>query len=137
MWWAELFAWHPLQKSERFNPVLDGNGKPVIVVKFATDITQKKLRSLADASRIAAIERSQAVIEFKLDGTILTANANFLNVMGYSLAENKRIGKGGREIYIQASYNPILDLNGKLAVSAATIASAGLSDGNDLFVFRA
>ncbi|MBW8857453.1 MAG: PAS domain-containing protein, partial [Bradyrhizobium sp.] len=96
-----------------------------------------------------AIEKAQAVIEFNMDGTIITANANFLGTLGYSLAEikgkhhsmfvepserdgaayrefwatlnrgqyqaaeYKRIGKGGKEVYIQASYNPILDLNGK------------------------
>ena len=93
--------------------------------------------------------KSQAVIEFNMDGTIRTANENFLDALGYTLgeiqgkhhsmfvepaernapayrefweklnrgqyqaAEYKRIGKGGREIWIQASYNPILDLNGK------------------------
>ena len=100
-------------------------------------------------AQAAAISRSQAVIEFKMDGTIITANQNFLDAMGYRLdeiqgkhhqmfappelrgseaytafwaslnrgefqaAEYKRVGKGGREVWIQASYNPILDLNGK------------------------
>ena len=36
-----------------------------------------------------------------------------LNRGEYQTAEYKRIGKGGREVWIQASYNPILDLNGK------------------------
>ncbi|MDH6262772.1 PAS domain-containing methyl-accepting chemotaxis protein [Bradyrhizobium sp. BR13661] len=132
-----------------YNPVLDGNGKTVMVAKIATEITQKKIRSLADASKIAAIGRAQAVIEFKLDGTIVTANENFCNALGYSLAEIqgkhhsmfvapaerdgaayrefwaklnrgeyqagefKRIGKGGREVWILASYNPLLDEDGK------------------------
>ncbi|OAF15300.1 histidine kinase [Bradyrhizobium neotropicale] len=132
-----------------YNPVLDGAGKPVKVVKIATDITEKKIRSMADASKIAAISRAQAVIEFKLDGTIVTANENFRNALGYSLseiqgkhhslfvpqaerdsatyrefwaalnrgqyqaAEYKRIGKGGREVWILASYNPLLDEAGK------------------------
>jgi len=140
---------HEVWIEASYNPVLDGNGKPVVVVKFATDITQKKLRSLADASKIAAIDRAQAVIEFKLDGTILTANDNFLGALGYSLAEiqgkhhsmfvepserdsagyrefwaalnrgeyrsaeYKRIGKGGKEVWILASYNPLLDEAGK------------------------
>src|SRR5271166_6391505 len=96
-----------------------------------------------------AIGKSQAVIEFETDGTIITANRNFLDALGYKLeeikgkhhsmfvaaemrdsaeyrafwaalnrgeyqaAEYKRIGKGGREVWIQASYNPILDVNGK------------------------
>ncbi|MCK1711408.1 MULTISPECIES: PAS domain-containing methyl-accepting chemotaxis protein [unclassified Bradyrhizobium] len=132
-----------------YNPVLDGNGKSVKVVKIATDITAKKIHGMAEASKIAAIGRVQAVIEFKLDGTIVTANENFCKALGYSLAEIqgkhhsifvepsardsasyrefwaalnrgeyqagefKRIGKGGREVWILASYNPLLDETGK------------------------
>ena len=132
-----------------YNPIFDMTGKPFKVVKFATDITQDKLRNADYIGQIDAIGKSQAVIEFKLDGTIITANANFLSAMGYTLgeiqgkhhsmfvepsyrdsaeyanfwaslgrgefqaAEYKRIAKGNREIYIQASYNPILDMNGK------------------------
>lgn len=105
---------------------------------------------LADyAAQIDAINRCMAVIQFSLDGTILTANENFLRIVGYSLeeiqgkhhslfvdaaygasgeykefwaklnrgeyltGEFKDVGKGGREVWIQASYNPILDQNGK------------------------
>jgi methyl-accepting chemotaxis protein len=132
-----------------YNPILDEKGKPFKVVKFATDVTEPKLRTADLAGQIAAIGKSQAVIEFNMDGSILTANENFLNALGYSLGEIKgkqhsmfvdpsdrdgaayrefwanlnagkyqagefkRIGKGGREVWIQASYNPILDLNGK------------------------
>jgi len=132
-----------------YNPLIDDTGKPFGVVKFATDVTAEKLKSADLAGQIAAIDKAQAVIEFNMDGTIVTANANFLAALGYSLAEikghhhsmfvepserdgsgyrefwaalnrgqyqaaeYKRIGKGGKEIYIQASYNPILDLNGK------------------------
>ena len=132
-----------------YNPILDRSGKPVKVVKYATDITAQKLRSADFEGQIAAIHKSQAVIEFSLDGTVLTANENFLKTLGYTLGEirgqhhrmfvdpvyresaeyrmfwerlsrgeydagqYKRIGKGGTEIWIQASYNPIMDLNGK------------------------
>jgi methyl-accepting chemotaxis protein len=132
-----------------YNPVLGRDNKPVKVVKFATDITKQKIRSMADAGKIAAINRSQAVIEFNLDGTIVTANENFLKVLGYALSEiqgrhhslfvapaerdsaayrefwaalnrgdyqsgeYKRVAKGGRVVWIQASYNPILDETGK------------------------
>ena len=132
-----------------YNPVFDEQGKPFKVVKFATDITQQKLKNADLAGQLEAIGKSQAVIEFNLDGTILTANDNFLRALGYSLGEIqgkhhsmfvdlaerdspayrefwtalkrgefqagefKRIGKGGRDVWIQASYNPILDLNGK------------------------
>jgi methyl-accepting chemotaxis protein len=131
-----------------YNPVLDEKGEPFAVVKFATDVTQQKLQAADVGGQLAAIGKSQAVIEFKLDGTIITANENFLQAMGYLLSEiqgkhhkmfvepamrdsaeykefwaalnrgqyqageYKRIGNGGKEIWIQASYNPILDLNG-------------------------
>jgi len=132
-----------------YNPVFDANGKPFKVIKFATDVTEQKLRNSDMAGQIAAIGKSQAVIEFNLDGTVITANDNFLHTLGYTLgeikgrhhsmfvdpaerdssayrefwaalnrgeyqaAEYRRIGKGGREVWIQASYNPIMDLNGK------------------------
>jgi methyl-accepting chemotaxis protein len=132
-----------------YNPILDKSGKPTGVVKFAADITAAKTHSLEDAGKLAAIGRAQAVIEFAMDGTVLTANDNFLAAMGYSLGEIKgkhhsmfvepsvrdgsdyrefwsrlnrgeyfpgefkRIGKGGKEVWILASYNPILDARGK------------------------
>lgn len=132
-----------------YNPILNEAGKPFKVVKFATEVTEQKLKTADSDGQIAAIGKSQAVIEFNMDGTIRNANPNFLNAMGYTLsevqgrhhsmfvetdernspaykefweslnrgkyqaAEYKRIAKGGREIWIQASYNPILDLNGK------------------------
>jgi methyl-accepting chemotaxis protein len=132
-----------------YNPVRDANGKPFKVVKFATDVTAKKIRSMEYIGKVDAILRAQAVIEFNMDGTILTANENFLKAMGYSLAEiqgkhhsmfaepamresaeyrefwaklnrgeyaaaeYKRIGKGGKEVWILASYNPILDERNK------------------------
>jgi methyl-accepting chemotaxis protein len=112
-------------------------------------VTEQKLKAADNDGQIAAIRKSQAVIEFNMDGTIRTANQNFLDAMGYTLAEvrgrhhsmfvqpaerdmpayrefwdklnrgqyqaaeYRRVAKGGREVWIQASYNPILDLNGK------------------------
>ncbi len=132
-----------------YNPIMDMNGKPFKVVKYATDITARKLESADVQGQLDAISRVQAVIQFNLDGTIITANENFLGTMGYSLEEikgkqhsmfvepdfaqsdeyrkfweklrrgefesrvYKRIGKGGKEVWIQASYNPIMDMNGK------------------------
>lgn len=132
-----------------YNPVLDKNGNVVRIIKFATDITASKLHSADYNGQIQAINKSQAVIEFDLDGIILNANGNFLNAVGYTIdevkgahhrmfvpaeyakseeyaafwrglreghydhGEYKRIGKDGREIWIQASYNPIFDMNGK------------------------
>lgn len=132
-----------------YNPILDEKGHAFKVVKYATDVTETKLNSADLSGQIAAIGKSQAVISFDLDGTIQTANDNFLQTLGYSLSEIqgrqhsmfvasgerdsaayrefwaalrrgeyqagefKRMGRGGKEVYIQASYNPILDMNGK------------------------
>ncbi|MBC9884106.1 PAS domain-containing protein, partial [Bradyrhizobium sp. INPA01-394B] len=60
-----------------YNPVMDDTGKPFGVVKFATDVTAEKLKTADLAGQIAAIDKAQAVIEFNMDGTIITANANF------------------------------------------------------------
>jgi methyl-accepting chemotaxis protein len=133
-----------------YTPVLGAGRKVVKVVKLALDITQAKVKSAEDASILKAIFRSQAVIEFDLDGVILEANENFQQVTGYGrdelvghhhriLAEPayaasplyaqfwdrlrqgefladefRRLGKGGREVWLEASYNPIFDANGKI-----------------------
>ncbi|WP_276592380.1 MULTISPECIES: PAS domain-containing methyl-accepting chemotaxis protein [unclassified Methylobacterium] len=70
-----------------YTPVLDRNGKTVKVVKIATDVTAERARNAMDAGQIAAINRSQAVIHFAINGTITDANANFLATMGYTLDE--------------------------------------------------
>ena len=72
-----------------YNPILDLNGKPFKVVKYATDMTEQKLRNADYMGQIAAIGKSQAVIEFKMDGTVLTANDNFLKALGYSWMRSK------------------------------------------------
>ncbi len=132
-----------------YNPILDLNGQPFKIVKYASDVTEQKLKNADFSGQINAISMSQAVIEFNMDGTITYANENFLTTMGYSLdeikgkhhsmfaepdfarsteykdfweklnhgefesGEYKRLGKGGKEVWIQASYNPIMDLNGQ------------------------
>mgnify|MGYP001793898053 CR=1 FL=1 len=131
-----------------YNPIIDANGKVFKVVKFASDITQQEIDSNENFSKIDAIARSQAVIEFELDGTIIDANQNFLDAMGYLKDEIvgkkhalfveedygkseeyrqfwdglrrgeyrdgtfKRQAKGDRDVWIMASYHPVLDLNG-------------------------
>lgn len=70
-----------------YNPIFDANNKPFKVVKFATDITEKKKQNTDYESQLDAISKSQAVISFELDGTILSANDNFLNALGYTLGE--------------------------------------------------
>lgn len=131
-----------------YNPIFDLNGKPIKVVKYATDITEQKLQNANYQGQIEAIRKAQAVIEFDMDGTIQTANQHFLDAMGYTLDEiqgkhhslfvtpelknsqdykafwkrlnegnfeadeYERIGKGGRSVFIQATYNPILNADG-------------------------
>src|SRR5262249_13701415 len=68
-----------------YNPILGRNGKPYKVVKLASDITEQKQQAANNKGQIDAINRSQATIEFNLDGTIIAANQNFLNALGYSL----------------------------------------------------
>lgn len=132
-----------------YNPVVNSAGRVVKVVKIASDITERKMRSADFEGQVDALNRSQAVIHFELDGTILDANDNFLGAVGYSIDEIrgqhhgmfvdpkyresadykrfweelaqgefkadefKRFGKGGREIWIQATYNPIMDAAGR------------------------
>ena len=145
-----------------YNPVLDGSGKVTKVVKYAIDITDAQNRSSENAGKMAAIDRTQASIEFSLDGKVLWANDNFLKTLGYSLEDikgqhhrlfcepgyanshdyvafwqklnrgeidaglYKRIGKGGKEVWIQAAYTPIADAAGRLSkvVKYATDVSA-------------
>ncbi|MET3587135.1 methyl-accepting chemotaxis protein [Pseudorhizobium tarimense] len=151
------------------------------VVKIASDITAAKMKAAEDQGKIEAISRTQAVIEFKPTGEILSANQNFLDCLGYQLSEIvgrhhrmfcepslsesedyrqfwrelaqgvpkadefKRIGKNGKAVWIQASYNPILDADGKVfkivkfatdvterarAVDEIAAGPTGLAEGN-------
>ncbi len=133
-----------------YNPIFDRDGRPIGVVKFATDVSARKRRDADAHGQLAAISRSQAVIEFELDGTIITANPNFCSALGYGVeeivgkhhrmfvdpaeaksreyaefwdrlregkfqaAEYRRIGKAGREVWIQATYNPIFAPSGRI-----------------------
>lgn len=81
-------------------PVLDSRGNPKKIIALVADITAKKIKDLANAGQVSAIERAQAVVEFNLDGTIITANKNFLNVMGYTLGEMQ--GKHDR-VFVESS----------------------------------
>ncbi|MCA9122146.1 MAG: PAS domain S-box protein [Planctomycetaceae bacterium] len=130
--------------------VLTGVAVAGVAWWFTRKITPMLLSAADNQGQVNAIDKSQAVIEFNLDGTIRTANTNFLKAVGYTLAEIqgkhhsifvdsafaqskeyeqfwerlnrgefnaaefRRVGKGGKEIWIQASYNPILDHNGEV-----------------------
>lgn len=132
-----------------YNPVFNAAGDLAGIVKFARDVTAEKRLALDAAGQIAALGRSQAVIEFDMTGKILRANENFCAVMGYGCdelpgrfhadliasgerespayaafwealrrgefqqGEFRRIAKSGAEVWIQATYNPILDASGK------------------------
>jgi methyl-accepting chemotaxis protein len=129
-------------------PLKEGSKTVGFVVEWAD--AKARLLNVDYTAQIAAISRSQAIIEFTVDGTIMGANENFLNLMGYSLpelvgkhhsmfvdrelvasndyktfwqalregryqsSEFKRITKAGKEVIISASYNPILDIHGKV-----------------------
>ena len=135
------------------NPVFDKAGKrSAVVVEWvdATALAQLKFDTAELNSMMKAVDKVQAVIQFNLDGTIITANDNFLNALGYSLSEIqgkhhsmfvepaykaspeyvefwaklnrgepqisefKRIGKGGKVVWINASYNPLFDDKGNV-----------------------
>ena len=132
-----------------YNPITDEQGKTVKVVKFCTDVTDQKMRMADIEGQIDAINKSNAVIHFNLDGTIVDANENFLAATGYQLAdikgqhhrmfvtegersstqyrlfweslargqfqsgEYRRVGNNGKELWLQATYNPIFDPSGK------------------------
>ena len=70
-----------------YNPIFDMNGRPFKVVKYATNITQERLRQVDNEGQIAAIRKSQAVVAFDMAGRVLEANDNFLEAMGYDLPE--------------------------------------------------
>lgn len=139
----------PVWIQASYNPIFDAAGRPLKVVKFATDVTQERLTTAEAQSKLEAIGRSQAVIEFDMQGNVLSANANFLRAVGYTLEEVRgqhhamfcdpefvksreyrdfwsdlndgqfqmgrfrRVGKHGAEVWIQATYNPIIGLDGK------------------------
>ncbi|NUB29113.1 methyl-accepting chemotaxis protein [Azospirillum brasilense] len=134
-----------------YNPIKNRQGVTHKVVKVCTDVTERHLEHIDLRGKAEAISKSQAVIEFTPDGTVITANENFLSLLGYTLreiegrhhstfvdpaehggadyrafweslrqgrfqaAQYKRIGKGGRVVWIQASYNPVFDTSNRLS----------------------
>lgn len=131
-----------------YNPIFNERGEPFKVIKYATNITEQKMQAANFSGQIEAIGKSQAVIEFNMDGTIIDANENFCGAVGYDktelvgrhhrmfvdpaeantaeyqrfweqlnrgefdAGEYRRLGKNGKEIWIQATYNPIMDMSG-------------------------
>ena len=163
MHWNELLGGHSLSgafcfsdKSGRtrwvqatYTPVLNSFHMPSKIFAFMYDITERRLKSVANTAKLDAIERSQGMVEFSLDGKVLDANKNFLATVGYRLneivgrhhslflnetdvqsseyqrfweslrageyktGEFKRINKEGKDVWIQASYNPVFGADGK------------------------
>ncbi|WP_179504468.1 MULTISPECIES: PAS domain-containing methyl-accepting chemotaxis protein [unclassified Sphingomonas] len=132
-----------------YTPIRGADGRLQRILKIAYDITAQRLATAEYEAKLEAIDRAMAVVEFDLDGNVITANDNFLSVMGYSPREiigqhhamfclpeyvrtreyadfwislNQgqfqsgrfhRVGKHNRDVWIQATYNPVLDLRGK------------------------
>ena len=78
--------------SASYTPVFNEEGKPYKIVKFARDITEQKLKTNDFEGQLIAIRRSNAVIEFDVQGKILDANSIFVEAMGYQ-EKNQIIGK--------------------------------------------
>lgn len=82
---------HKIFLEASYFPVRDSHGKVIRVIKIASDITQKQAELYDTVAVVEALHRSLAVIEFKLDGSVKSANQNFLATMGYS--EQQIVGK--------------------------------------------
>ncbi|UVL13380.1 PAS domain-containing methyl-accepting chemotaxis protein [Pseudomonas atacamensis] len=140
-------------------PVRSSDGRIRHISFYASDLTRTIEASREHENLIGALVRSTAVIEFDLNGNVLSANDRFLNGMGYSLAQIKgkhhrtfcapeeynsaeyqnfwrrlnsgefvagrfkRIDSHGRTVWLEASYNPVVDANDKLykVVKFATV----------------
>lgn len=131
-------------------PFAGDSGRVERIVLYSSVLTRTIEASRENEALVGALMRSTAVIEFSLDGLVLTANQNFLDAMGYTLpqilgkhhrifcapsdAQSEeydqfwqtlrhgsyvagrfcRVDKFGNEVWLEASYNPIVDANGKL-----------------------
>ncbi|RZI54352.1 MAG: PAS domain S-box protein [Pseudomonas sp.] len=131
-------------------PFAGESGRVERIVVYSSVLTRTIEASRENEALVGALMRSTAVIEFSLDGIVLTANHNFLNAMGYTLPQIQgqhhrifclpsdaqsqdyeqfwhtlrkgsyvagrfcRSDKHGKEVWLEASYNPIVDANGKL-----------------------
>ena len=151
-----------------WQPVLNGRGELLYFACFATDLTRTIATSREHEGLIGALLRSTAVIEFNLDGEVLTANQRFLDGMGYRLEQIqgkhhrqfceaqeynsqayhdfwarlnrgeyvagrfKRVDSAGRTVWLEASYNPIVDSHNRLykVVKFATVITDQINQEN-------
>jgi len=131
-------------------PILGDNGKPMKYLGVRYDITAAETERQNARGILSAIDASYGMVEFDLSGQVLQANANFLQIMGYSAGEVvgkhhrlfvdaayaatpayqqfwadlnagqaqketfKRVGKGGKEVWLQAVYSPVMDEMGRV-----------------------
>ncbi len=131
-------------------PIRTSDGRLKRFSMHSSDLTRTIESSREHENLIEALQRSTAVIEFSLDGEILTANDRFLRAMGYSLEQIKgkhhrifceaeeadsphyqefwdklkrgefiaerfkRLDSKGRVVWLEASYNPIIDAHDRL-----------------------
>ena len=140
-------------------PVRTSDGRLKHFSIFSSDLTRTIEASREHENLITALVRSTAVIEFDLEGHVLTANERFLNSMGYTLAQIqgkhhrmfcepedynsaeyqafwkrlnagefvaarfKRVDSHGHAVWLEATYNPVLDANDRLykVVKFATV----------------
>ena len=140
-------------------PIKDENGRSVRTSLYSSNLTRTIETSRENENLVKGLLRSTAVIEFSLDGTVITANDMFLGAMGYSLSKIKgqhhrlfcspqetasdayarfwerlrkgeyvagrfeRLSSNGQSVWLEATYNPIIDANGKLCkvVKFATV----------------
>lgn len=140
----------PIWLEATYNPITDDTGRVLSVVKIATDVTEHVNKANIQEGILKALDRSMATISFNLDGTIIDANENFLNTVGYRIEDVKgkshsifcqddyvhsseysqfwdTLNRGeyihglferktarGEAIWLEASYNPVVDQSGNL-----------------------
>lgn len=131
-----------------YNPIRDWEGGIFKIVKYVRNVTDRRTQNAENRGKLAAIRRSNGMVEFDREGYILDVNENFAQMMGYTkqdligkhhssicepeyansssyktfwenlrrgdfeTGEYKRIGKNGKEVWLQATYNPIWDTEG-------------------------
>ncbi|HEX7855986.1 MAG TPA: PAS domain-containing methyl-accepting chemotaxis protein [Sphingobium sp.] len=147
--WVRTAAQETLWLHVTLVPIQDEDGNLARILLLATDVSDFRERLSETEALLAAMDRSQAVVEFSVDGMVLQANTNFLTLYGYAsedvvgrhhrlfcdpaLVQDSeyrlfwgRLGSGnfqsgrflrrakdGREIWIQGSYNPVFDQDGR------------------------
>ena len=131
-------------------PIRAASGALAYIQGYANDVTAQIEKARESEAFIDALIRSTAVIQFNLDGTVITANEQFLQAMGYRLEQIvgkhhrqfctpdeaaspqyeafwqtlnrgeyvadrfKRVDSRGQEVWLEATYNPVHDAEGKL-----------------------